>query len=307
MVTHRIVTAGLTMIVLATGVIAPAWADRALRAERDDRSSERGDRDRDRNADQRIQKSTRDSDRNYDNRHGDKRYGSNRQESNRILVRERDGDRIRERRILIVDRDGDRDRDRRPQLQERPRGYVLDKRHDHGRYYPPTGYRVPSLPRTRYTVPYRGRPYYYDRGVWYHYTGVRYVVVLPPVGIGVPVLPPYYTTVWVGGIPYYYANGVYYVWRPAQRVYVVSEPPPESEVHEQPADPQQLFVYPKQGQSEQQQATDRYQCHTWSTGQTGFDPTRSGGNVPEAQYDTKRSDYQRAMKACLEARGYSVQ
>ena len=41
----------------------------------------------------------------------------------------------------------------------------------------------------------------------------------------------------------------------------------------------ELFVYPKQGQSEEKQAEDRYQCHSWSVGQTGFDPTRAGGNV----------------------------
>ena len=71
--------------------------------------------------------------------------------------------------------------------------------------------------------------------------------------------------------------------------------------------PDQLFIYPKKGQSEQMQADDRYECHRWSSDQTGFDPTQSGGSVAERLYDSKKADYQRAMKACLEARDYSVQ
>jgi hypothetical protein len=188
-----------------------------------------------------------------------------------------------------------------------PRGYVLDKRYHHNRYYPPRDYAIKVLPPAHRVVPYRGSKYYFHGGVWYRPSGTRFVVVVPPVGLIVPFLPPFYTTLWVGGLPYYYAGGVYYVWHPEQRAYVVTDPPPEAEVTEQPAAPDELFVYPKQGQSEQQQATDRYQCHRWSADQTGFDPTQPGGKVAETQYADKRSDYQRAMKACLEARGYSVQ
>ena len=37
---------------------------------------------------------------------------------------------------------------------------------------------------------------------------------------------------------------------------------------------QQLFIYPAQGQTPEQQNRDRYECHTWATQQTGYDPTR---------------------------------
>ncbi|MCK4837360.1 MAG: hypothetical protein KAS94_01080, partial [Desulfobulbaceae bacterium] len=67
------------------------------------------------------------------------------------------------------------------------------------------------------------------------------------------------------------------------------------------------FIYPKEGQSEEQQATDRYECHRWSVDQTGFDPSQPGGDVPQREHSGKRLEYQRAMKACLEARNYSVQ
>jgi hypothetical protein len=33
-----------------------------------------------------------------------------------------------------------------------------------------------------------------------------------------------------------------------------------------------LFIYPTQGQSQDQQDRDRYECHQWASQQTGFDP-----------------------------------
>ncbi len=68
----------------------------------------------------------------------------------------------------------------------------------------------------------------------------------------------------------------------------------------------EVFVYPKHGQSSEQQATDRYECHSWAVQQTGFDPTQPLGGVDESQVTPKRTDYQRAEAACLDARGYSV-
>jgi hypothetical protein len=66
-----------------------------------------------------------------------------------------------------------------------------------------------------------------------------------------------------------------------------------------------LMVYPKNGQSEDQTNKDKFECHKWAVGQTGFDPTQpNGGSAPGAA--SKRSDYFRAQSACLEGRGYSV-
>ena len=67
-----------------------------------------------------------------------------------------------------------------------------------------------------------------------------------------------------------------------------------------------LFIYPQQGQSAEQQASDQYDCHRWSSSQTGFDPTQAGGGVPPDQLGDRRADYQRAMIACLQGRGYSA-
>ena len=67
-----------------------------------------------------------------------------------------------------------------------------------------------------------------------------------------------------------------------------------------------LFLYPRKGQSEQQQAKDRYECHSWAVSQTGYDPTQPPAGVPATQMSQKRADYQRAMGACLDGRGYTV-
>ena len=34
----------------------------------------------------------------------------------------------------------------------------------------------------------------------------------------------------------------------------------------------ELFIYPKAGQSDEQQTKDKYECIDWSTKQTNFDP-----------------------------------
>jgi hypothetical protein len=53
-----------------------------------------------------------------------------------------------------------------------------------------------------------------------------------------------------------------------------------------------MFMYPKNGQSEEQQRTDKLECEKWASDQVGL-----GTNGP---------DYQRALGACIQGRGYSV-
>ena len=67
-----------------------------------------------------------------------------------------------------------------------------------------------------------------------------------------------------------------------------------------------MFIYPRQGQSEKQQANDRYECHSWAVGQTNYDPTKSSAGMPAQQIKQKRAEYQRAMGACLDGRGYTA-
>jgi hypothetical protein len=173
-------------------------------------------------------------------------------------------------------------------------------------YYPPRGYVAPILPRNVVVVRHRYYNYWYGGGVWYRPYGTRYVVVAPPVGVFVSVLPSFYSTLWFGGVPYYYANDAYYVWREPQRAYEVVAPPPGAATASVDPVTEDIFVYPREGQGEEQVAYDRYECHRWASDETGFDPTQPWGGVSEDQAGALRDAYLRAMTACLEGRGYTV-
>ena len=145
-------------------------------------------------------------------------------------------------------------------------------------------------------------------------------MVTPPVGLVISVLPPYYSTVWYGGVPYYYADSVYYTYQPDQGGYAVAPPPPDAaqppprRIRRRPragrtpraASSSDLIIYPKNGQSKDQQAADEYECHGWAKGQTGFDPTQPNGGLSAGDADRSHSNYDRAMSACLQGRGYQV-
>ena len=177
--------------------------------------------------------------------------------------------------------------------------WVYDSHHHLNQYYPPRGQVVATLPPGAVAVTVGGAPLYFHGGVWFRPSGPRYVVVAPPPGVIVPVLPPAYATVWVAGRPYYYANGVYYAL--ASGGYAVVAPPPGVDPNAPPpvtvAGPPpapsiaDLVVYPRQGQSPQQTESDRTACAQWAT------PEAAGKDA---------SVYQRAMSACMDARGYTV-
>jgi len=195
----------------------------------------------------------------------------------------------------------------------------LDSRYHHNHYYPPLGFAFGVVPAGHIVVRQGGVSLYFAGGVWYSAGGPgRFVVVAPPLGVVVPVLPPFYATVWVGGMPYYYANNTYYIQRPPGYV-VVSPPPPAATVVELPPSSRpvqqspsgaggqipfaQLSTYPNLGQSQQQQAKDRYECHRWAVGQSGYDPSLSNGPGATEQ---QMNGYRASMSACLSARGYTV-
>jgi hypothetical protein len=67
-----------------------------------------------------------------------------------------------------------------------------------------------------------------------------------------------------------------------------------------------FIIYPKNGQTKDQQAADVYECHNWARTQSGFDPTQPGGGVPAGDADRSHSNYDRAMSACLQGRGYQL-
>ena len=190
----------------------------------------------------------------------------------------------------------------------------VDARHQHNHSYLDRGVVIEKLPHGANRVRFGGERYWYEGGVWYRAEGPRFAVIAPPVGVVAEVLPPYFATVRFGGLQYYYANDTYYLFSQRERGFQVVEPPagieagsaaPAGAAAAPPAG-DNAFVYPRNGQSPEQQATDRYECHRWAAEQTGFDPTRDGGGVAPAVVGAKRADYGRAANACLEGRGYTV-
>jgi hypothetical protein len=123
-----------------------------------------------------------------------------------------------------------------------------------------------------------------------------------------------YATYWYSGIPYYYANDVYYTWNPDYSGYTATDPPPAADSSAAdasgsaapppgagagdlgagaPGQGGQIFMYPKNGQSDEQQSIDKRECQQWAAGQAGAGAANG-------------SDYRRAMMACVEGRGYSA-
>jgi hypothetical protein len=65
-----------------------------------------------------------------------------------------------------------------------------------------------------------------------------------------------------------------------------------------------VFLYPKNGQSADQQAHDRYDCYRFAVAQSGFDPMHTAAAAPVPTSE-QQSDFDRAQGACFEGRGYS--
>ena len=171
-----------------------------------------------------------------------------------------------------------------------------------------------------YPSHYYGYGWYQPYGWGGFYSGLS-------LGLVVPFLPFGYSTIWYGGAPYYYADDIYYTSMPGRGYRVVAPPVTEYIVKDEPgpapvvaappvigaagsptptyAQPQQgqLYAYPKNGQTATQSTFDRIECERWGSGQTGFNPTSPGQTAEDAQ---RRNDYQRAVSACLEGRGYTV-
>ncbi len=124
---------------------------------------------------------------------------------------------------------------------------------------------------------------------------------------GAAVLAPYYYWPYYDSAyywPYYYPP--YYESSPVviqKRPPVYAQPAPSAT----PSLAERIYVYPRQGQSEELQAKDRYECHSWAVSQTSYDPAQPPpGDMPEAQRKQMRADYRRAEDACLDGRGYTV-
>ena len=194
-------------------------------------------------------------------------------------------------------RDSSRDRDgdhRRNSDRDDHRRYIV---RSPAFYHPRYGTIERRLPDRHVRIFVRNHRYYYYGGTFYDYYNGGYVIVNAPLGALVPVLPGGYVSFVLGPTRYFYFGGTYYI-RSGQQ-YEVVEPPSRAHQIVQTAE-QEMIIYPARGQSQKQLDKDRYECHVWAVGQTGFDPSANNQDL------SLKPDYNRAMGACLEARGYVV-
>jgi hypothetical protein len=126
------------------------------------------------------------------------------------------------------------------------------------------------------------------------------------IGLYFATLPYYYSTLWADGVPYYYADDNYFQWDGTASQYVTVDPPADVKRQAATLSPN-LIAYPKNGQTDAQQATDKSECRSWAVAQSGFDPSQSSTEGSTGLSTAKRSDYMRAQAACLDGRGYSVE
>jgi hypothetical protein len=183
------------------------------------------------------------------------------------------------------------------------RVYGNDRGNDRGSNYNPRPPRVVTrLPDGYRDYYWNNDRYYFHGGRWYRPYGSSYVTVGVPFGLFVGTLPGIYSSFWYGGTRYFYSDHVYYTYEPVRRGYVVARSPygDDEEEYDDYTEGDGLYIYPARGQSEQQQADDRYACHRWAAQESRYDPL-------DDEFDAQlRKEYQRAMTACLTGRGYTV-
>jgi hypothetical protein len=176
-----------------------------------------------------------------------------------------------------------------------------------GRFWPGVRYGagfawfLPVLPFGYATYYWGSTPYYYYDNAYYNWDPSQNGYVAtdpPPVMQGGSDEPPQSDVPQSSDAP-----SADYVPAPQSNY----SQPPQSSNSAAPAGPRgnwssaaDIYVYPRNGQNDQQTSTDRFECHKWSVAQTGFDPTRA------MNLQGTSVDYRRAMGACLDARGYSV-
>jgi hypothetical protein len=181
-------------------------------------------------------------------------------------------------------------------------------------YYGP-GYAwfLGALPLAYATYWYGGVPYYYANNLYYtwspDYSG--YVATDPPpvadASGAAPVLPPTADASYQGdpnaqaAPPPPQAGAADFSQAQAAPQEGQGPPPGDQGMQQGGQAPAQvayqgqqprMFMYPKSGQTEDQQRTDKLECEKWASDQVGL-----GNNG---------ADYQRAMGACVQGRGYGV-
>ena len=162
------------------------------------------------------------------------------------------------------------------------------------------GHKVQSVPKSSVVINIGRSKYHYHNGIYYRAHGKSYVVVAAPLGARVRTLPAGFISFGIGINRYFYVNSTYYLWHEDSQEYVVVEKPAGADEALAETSGNDIFVYPASGQTQEQMERDRYECHRWAADESGFDPTKAN------QSPALKSDYDRAISACLVGRGYTV-
>jgi opacity protein-like surface antigen len=93
---------------------------------------------------------------------------------------------------------------------------------------------------------------------------------------------------------------------PAVAQYVATPQPGQTTAAPSGTRTEGLTITAKNGQTQEQQWADRYECHGWAKNQSGFDPTQRAPDVAPNESASRHAQYRRAFAACLEGHGYSV-
>jgi len=171
-------------------------------------------------------------------------------------------------------------------------------------HYHPVGYRIHRIPHHYIRIYVSNLPFFYFGGIYYRELDDGYIVVDAPIGAVVTELPLGYIAFNNGFDTYFYVNSTYYRWSDSETAFVVVAKPNGADEAVEEATRERIFAYPNAGQSEEQQAKDRYECHQWAVSETNVDPTLEDENEELALEDV--TNYRRALSACLEGRDYSV-
>jgi hypothetical protein len=69
------------------------------------------------------------------------------------------------------------------------------------------------------------------------------------------------------------------------------------------ASAQDIFVYPNEGQSQDQLSFDRFECQEWAMGETGYNPQNPGASAANVQADPNAGQGSGAKGAAVGAAG----
>lgn len=88
------------------------------------------------------------------------------------------------------------------------------------------------------------------------------------------------------GVVFHFPAYLRYYAPPPVIVPAPAWPPPTVVVPAPPVPSTHVYVYPSKGQSPEQLAKDRYECHRWAVSQSGFDPSASAPAPPPVASST---------------------